>query len=72
MAEGERFRLNASIAGVGKRNEVVTLDRALWADYVEHGLVSPIDDDGDRLVEVMSFAALDAEHERYVADDVEA
>lgn len=45
-----RLIVNANVAGVGRRGEIVEADPVLWAELIEADLLTPVDEDGERIV----------------------
>jgi hypothetical protein len=56
MAEGQRFKLNASVAGVGKKGEVVVVDPTLWSRFIDAGYMAPLDEDASMLATAATAA----------------
>lgn len=47
-----RYRVNASVGGLGRAGEYVVGDPVLWGAYVDAGYLTQVTDDGDRVVVV--------------------
>lgn len=51
MGRAQAYVVNTDV-GVGEVGEIVHADPVLWASFIEAGYLSPVDEDGNRFIEL--------------------
>lgn len=63
-----RFVLNANVGGLGRQGEIKTADPTIWRPYIDAGILSEVDDWGERVVTATSPGDVSVDGLDFLAD----